>query len=62
MISMETVETEASATGDIKETNAAGNTADDDVCFEFIASYTLKTMRLKYDKWIKMMAIDEYRV
>lgn len=29
---------------------------------ERIASYTLTTLRLKQDKWQKMMATDEFRV
>lgn len=44
------------------EANVVGCRANDNAVFAFIASYTLRTMRLKYDKWAKMMAIEDYRV
>lgn len=32
-----------------------------DVRFEFISEYTLKSMKLKADKWAKLQGNDEYR-
>ena len=32
-----------------------------DVRFEFISEYTLKSMKLKVDKWAKLQGNDEYR-
>ena len=32
-----------------------------DVRFEFISDYTLKSMKLKADKWAKLQGNDEYR-
>lgn len=46
--------------GDIKESNAGDGT--DEECLHFVCNYVLKTMRMKYDKWIKMMSTEEYRV
>lgn len=44
---------------DNKETNAGDNI---DHVFDFVCKYVLKSTRLKYDKWSKMMSSDEYRV
>lgn len=35
---------------------------DNDPCLSFVSNIALKTMKMKHDKWIKMMATDEYRV
>lgn len=35
---------------------------DDDLCIRFLSNFVLKTMRMKYDKWAKMMSTDEFRV
>lgn len=32
-----------------------------DIRFEFISEYVLKTMKLKVDKWAKLVGNDEYR-
>lgn len=56
------IETESGtiASGDIKESNAGDG--NDEECVQFVCNYVLKTMRMKYDKWIKLMTTDEYRV
>lgn len=35
---------------------------DNDACLSFISNIALKTMKIKHDKWVKMMATDEHRV
>lgn len=35
---------------------------DNDSCLLFVSNLVLKTMKMKYEKWMKMMAIDEYKV
>lgn len=35
---------------------------DDDSCLMFVSNIVLKTMKMKYEKWIKMMTTDEYKV
>lgn len=45
---------------DIKE--AVYNCENDDPCLLFVSQIVLKTMKMKPDKWIKMMSIDEYKV
>lgn len=35
---------------------------DEDLRLEFILNYLTKTMRLKQEKWTKMIAIDEFKV
>lgn len=35
---------------------------DDDSCLVFVSNFALKSMRLKQDKWTKMMSTDDYRV
>lgn len=40
----------------------ASSALANDARLEFISSYTLTTLRLKQDKWLKMMATPEYQV
>lgn len=35
---------------------------DDDPCLSFVSNIVLKTMKMKHEKWIKMMTTDEYKV
>lgn len=35
---------------------------DEDPRLEFFLNYLVKSIKLKQDKWNKMMATDEYRV
>lgn len=35
---------------------------DDDERLEFILNYLTKSMRMKQEKWNKMIAIEEYKV
>lgn len=35
---------------------------DDDECLHFVSNTVLKTMKMKHEKWVKMMTTDEYRV
>lgn len=60
--SMEPIENDAIVNASSTEVAVADASVEDHSCFAFIARYTLKTMRLKSDKWGKMMAIEEYRV
>lgn len=44
---------------DTKETEGVD---DDDPWLLFVSNIALKTMRMKHEKWLKMMATDEYKV
>lgn len=35
---------------------------DDDPCLSFVSNIVLRTMRVKYEKWVKLMATEEYKV
>lgn len=35
---------------------------NDDPCLSLVSNYVLKTMKMKHEKWIKMMTTDEYKV
>lgn len=39
-----------------------GDSTEEDPRLDFICEYLVKTMRLKSDKWPKMMGNEEYRV
>lgn len=51
---------DVSNSDDDKQANAGDNNIDH--VFDFVCKYVLKSTRLKYDKWSKMMATEEYRV
>lgn len=34
----------------------------DDPCLLFVSQFVLRSMKMKLDKWIKMITVDEYRV
>lgn len=40
----------------------ADKNLDDDPRYEYLCEYLTKTMRLKSDKWPKMIGNEEYRV
>lgn len=44
------------------ESNEIDGVDDNDPCLLFVSNIALKTMKMKHDKWMKMMATDEYRV
>lgn len=35
---------------------------EDDPCLLFVSNIVLRTMRAKYEKWVKLMATEEYKV
>lgn len=35
---------------------------EDDLCLLFVSNVVLKTMKMKHEKWLKMMTTDEYKV
>lgn len=35
---------------------------EDDPCLSFVSNIVLKTMKMKHEKWVKMMTTDEYKV
>lgn len=35
---------------------------EDDSCLSFVSNIVLRTMKMKHEKWIKMMTTDEYKV
>lgn len=35
---------------------------NDDPCLSFVSNIVTRTMKMKHEKWIKLMAIDEYKV
>lgn len=39
-----------------------GGVLDDDPCLSFVSNIVLRTMRVKYEKWVKLMATEEYKV
>lgn len=44
---------------DITETEGVD---DSDPCLLFVANTVLRTMKMKHEKWLKLMATDEYKV
>lgn len=44
------------------ETTEFEGVDEDDLCLSFVSNIVLKTMKMKHEKWIKMMATDEYKV
>lgn len=44
------------------ETNEFEGVDEDDLCLSFVSNIVLKTMKMKHEKWIKMMTTDEYKV
>ena len=44
------------------EMNEIEGVDDDDACLSFVSNFALKTMKMKHDKWIKMLTTDEHRV
>lgn len=45
-----------------EETNEIEGVDEDDPCLSFVSNIVLKTMKMKHEKWIKMMMTDEYKV
>lgn len=45
-----------------EETNETEGVDEDDPCLSFVSNIVLKTMKMKHEKWIKMMMTDEYKV
>lgn len=35
---------------------------DDDSCLTFVSNIVIRTMKMKHEKWIKLMTTDEYKV
>lgn len=42
--------------------DGAGGVGDDDPCLLFVSKIVLRTLRMKHEKWAKLMATEEYKV
>lgn len=45
-----------------EEANDIEGVDDNDSCLLFVSNFVLKTMKMKHEKWMKMMTTDEYKV
>lgn len=45
-----------------KSVIAMNGSFEDNPCLKFLCNFVLKSMRIKSDKWIKLIATEEYRV
>lgn len=48
--------------GERNEIEGVDDDTNDDPCLSFVSNIVTRTMKMKHEKWIKLMAIDEYKV
>lgn len=48
--------------GERIEIEGVDDDTNDDPCLSFVSNIVTRTMKMKHEKWIKLMAIDEYKV